>query len=193
MMAAYWLNRILEPFKVAVAGAVAIAGSYCVFRVVSGGMEALGVLLVAGITILGLYLLRVLVFALAPYRLKISDGEVVFPAYPASETFRWWAPRLAGPGVRFFAAQNFEGSIGRDGFTGSIRSAHVRSVIVRYPIEEITSITVERRGLTELTVSIGLIQEDRPFVLRIQTLGWPITARERVASALRRLAATNKL
>ena len=193
MMAAYWLNRILEPFNVAVAGAVAIASSYCVFRALSGGLETLGVLLVAGITILGLYVLRVLVFALAPYRLKISDDEVVFPAYPASETFRWWAPRLAGPGVRFFAAQNFEGSIGRDGFTGAIRWDHSESVIVRYPMEEITSIAVERRGLTELTMSIGLIQEDQPFVLRIQTLGWPITHRERVATALRRAGATNKL
>ena len=193
MMAAYWLNRILEPFKVAVAGAVAIASLYCVFRALSGGMEPLGVLLVAGITLIGLYFLRVLVFALAPYRLKISDGEVVFPAYPTSETFRWWAPRLAGAGVRFFAAQNFEGSIGPDGFTGAIRWAHVKSVIVRYPIEEITSIAVERRGLTELTVSVGLIQEDHPFVLRIQTLGWPITDRERVASALRRVGAANTL
>lgn len=186
-MISFRINRVFQPFHVVVAGTVLIAVPYVASNAQEGRIPVPAVVLILIGAVVLLYFVRVLILALSPYRLRITDTDALVPARVTARTFRWWGTRLRAKGARHFAAQTFQLALRPEGLTGTILLQSSTAEVVDYSRDQISSIRVRRRGLRGTEVSVALDDEPESFIFRIVTPGWLFSNEERIRESLRDL------
>ncbi|RZU67064.1 hypothetical protein EV379_3440 [Microterricola gilva] len=187
-MLGFRVNRALQPFNVATAIlAIGVGGSILTMAANDEITATTAILLIVGALAL-CYLLRVLTYLLSPYQLRISEDRVSFPAHVTPETYRWWRALLPSASVRYFASQQFEGTLSRAGFSGRLRFPSTEMTIVEFSHQDIVAVDIQARGLSVLEVTVRRRHGSEPFVCRVQTGVWPVSGRDRAADALRKLS-----
>lgn len=184
-MLGFRINRALQPFNILVA---LLALSLCAYIVTMASTDAItatrAILLIGGVVAF-CYVMRVLTLLFSPYKLRIAEDGVSFPARVTPETYRWWRARLPSASVRYFASQQFEGTLNRTGFTGTLRLTQAETTIVEISHEDIVAVDIQARGLSALEVTVRQREGAKPFICVVQTGVWPFGGRDRMANALR--------
>ena len=184
-MLGFRINRALQPFNILVAILAISLSAYIVTMASNDAITAArAIVLIAGALAL-CYVMRVLTLLFSPYTLRIAEDGVSFPAHVTPETYRWWRARLPSASVRYFASQQFEGTLNRTGFTGTLRLPQAETTIVEISHEDIVAVDIHARGLSALAVTVRQREGSEPFVCTVQTGVWPFGGRDRITDALR--------